>query len=82
MVIRPYLIGGAGIYNERLSATATDQNGTSSGSASESKFGFNLGGGVTIPLSGFDTFIEARYHRVTGQDGTTAFVPITVGVMF
>ncbi|MGI8547956.1 MAG: outer membrane beta-barrel protein [Gemmatimonadaceae bacterium] len=48
VLIRPYLIGGAGIYNVRLSATATDQNGTSSGSASESKFGFNLGAGVTI----------------------------------
>ncbi|MGI9089940.1 MAG: outer membrane protein, partial [Gemmatimonadaceae bacterium] len=82
VMVRPYLIGGIGLYNVRASATIRDQGNSTSDSMSENKFGFNLGGGVSIPLSGFNTFIEARYHRVNMQDGSFAYVPITVGVMF
>ena len=35
-----------------------------------------------MPLSGFDTFIEARYNQVQGDNGSAKFVPITFGVMF
>lgn len=72
----PYAIGGAGLYN-----TAVTINGF--GSNSENHFGWNAGGGIAMALSGFDTFIEARYHRVTGVNGASlAFIPITFGVMF
>ena len=70
-----YVIGGAGYYHESLSGTVL--NGSP-----ENHFGFNIGGGLNIPLTGFDAFIEARYHRVSEKDGSTSFVPITVGVMF
>ena len=71
MSVTPYLIGGAGWYNL--------------GGRGESKknLGWNAGGGLSMALSGFDTFIEARYNRVTGDDvGNSSFIPIVFGVMF
>jgi hypothetical protein len=37
-----------------------------------------------MALSGFDTFIEARYNQVQMSNGdpTVKFIPITFGVMF
>jgi hypothetical protein len=76
--VRPYLIGGVGVYSTGIN---DDQDGYSSGTSTD--FGFNVGGGVTIPLSGFNAFIEARYNRVsTGGGNTLQFVPIVFGVMF
>jgi len=69
--VSPYLIGGAGWYN-----TATG------GASSENDFGWNLGGGITLPLSGFETFIEARYNQVQVTGGSLKFIPVTFGVMF
>ena len=72
--VRPYLIGGAGIYDERCD-----------GCPSQTKAGLNGGGGITIPLTGFSTFVEARFHIVfdsnTSQSNST-FVPISVGIHF
>lgn len=73
--LAPYLIGGAGYYHESLS-------GSVGGGGSENHLGFNVGAGLKIPLTGFDTFIEARYNRVSENGGSTAFIPITVGVLF
>jgi hypothetical protein len=75
--VAPYLIGGAGLYNE-----AADFPGL--GSGSENRFGFNLGGGIKLPLSGFDTFLESRYNQVSGSNGAPSlkFIPITFGLMF
>ena len=74
----PYAIGGAGLYRP-----STSFNGTGSNNA-ENDFGFNIGGGIKIPLSSsFETFVEARYHRVNASGGGNySFVPITGGVMF
>jgi hypothetical protein len=70
--ISPYAIGGAGWYNV----------GASGGGGSDNFFGWNIGGGILMPLSGFDTFIEARYNYVDGNPGSSKFVPITFGVLF
>ena len=70
--ISPYAIGGGGWYNV----------GASGGGGSDNFFGWNIGGGILMPLSGFDTFIEARYNQVQGNPGTSKFVPITFGVLF
>ena len=71
--VSPYAIGGAGWYHA-----------ASSGSTSEDHFGWNLGGGISMPLSGFDTFLEARYNQVQFGNGAPSakFIPITFGVMF
>ena len=70
--ISPYAIGGAGWYNI----------GGSGGAGSTNHFGWDLGGGISMPLSGFDTFIEARYNQVQVTGGSWKFIPITFGVMF
>jgi hypothetical protein len=72
--VRPYLIGGAGIYDMRIE-----------GSDSQTKPGLNGGAGITVPLSGFSTFIEARFHIVFDSDtnqSNSTFVPISVGIRF
>jgi opacity protein-like surface antigen len=78
--IRPYIIGGIGGF----SPTATGSSeGTSVSVSSGTRFGFDVGGGLTIPLSGFNAFVEARYNRFNNEGGgSTSFVPITFGIMF
>ena len=75
---RPFVIGGLGLY--RLKASA-DFNGIDI-SDSQTKFGLNLGGGFTFNLSGFETFVEARYHTVFTEDSNTNFIPISFGFKF
>ncbi len=81
-----YLIGGAGVYNERFKDPNSDVH------ADGTKFGLNAGVGFKFQLTGFATFIEARYHNVihgsavgSGNDGNAKslqFVPISVGITF
>ena len=75
MGLSPYLIGGAGLYNSEV-------NIDNAGSENSNDFGFNVGGGIMLPLSGFNTFVEARYTQVQGDGGSAKFVPIRFGIMF
>ena len=70
-----YLIGGIGIYNASVSG------GLASGSSS-TKTGFNLGAGLNFPLTGFSTYLEARFHYVPVSGGDVKFIPITFGLKF
>ncbi|MGI9090097.1 MAG: outer membrane beta-barrel protein [Gemmatimonadaceae bacterium] len=73
---RPYLIGGLGAYRPNSSTG----NVTVSG---DTKLGFNVGGGIIVPLSGFNAFIESRYNQYAAGNGRSmSFVPVTFGVMF
>ena len=75
-MLSPYAIGGAGLYR-------TNVNVNGGGSAGENHFGFNIGGGIKLPLSSsFETFVEARYNHVTLNGGSFSFIPVTFGVMF
>jgi opacity protein-like surface antigen len=76
--VRPYLLGGLGLYNSKVSV---DLGGFGSGSASSTDLGIQVGGGLTFKLSGFDTFVEAKYVNVFG-DGSTNWIPISFGVRF
>jgi opacity protein-like surface antigen len=81
-----YVIGGVGAYNERFKDPNSDLH------VSGTKFGLNAGVGFKFQLTGFATFIEARYHNVIhGSDvGDVAssnpkslqFLPISVGITF
>lgn len=81
-IIGPYLIGGIGVYN--ASAVCTNCN------SSDTKIGFNGGGGFKVGLAGFAVFAEARYHYVPGAanattggtNSSTQFIPVSVGVTF
>jgi opacity protein-like surface antigen len=77
--IRPYVIGGIGGFTPAVSYSTEGSTYTASGGT---KFGFDVGGGLTIPLAGFNAFVEARYNRFNDDGGSTSFVPITFGVMF
>ena len=72
--VRPYVIAGLGIYNERCTACS-----------SQTRAGFNGGAGINVPLSGFATIIEGRFHLVFDSDqghSNTTFIPISVGILF
>jgi len=73
--VSPYLIGGAGLYNAKVDVPLFDGE-------SENKFGWNVGGGINMPLSGFSTFIEARYNQVQTDGEALKFIPITFGILF
>jgi len=69
--IRPYLIGGAGVYGLKILDTGLDR---------ETEFGVNGGIGAAFPLSGFTTFLEARFHHIFSEGYSTQFVPVTFGI--
>lgn len=76
MSFTPYAVGGVGLYRP-----SADLGGGNTGT--ENDFGWNIGGGVKIPLSSsFQTFIEARYNSVNSNGTTFSFVPVTVGILF
>ena len=77
MSFTPYAIGGVGLYRP-----SAGFNGGGSTTA-ENDFGWNIGGGIKVPLStSFETFIEARYNRVSTSGNAATFIPVTVGIMF
>jgi opacity protein-like surface antigen len=75
---RPYAIGGLGLYRMKFSGSVAGFDLSST----DTKFGINVGGGVTFNLSGFDTFIEARFHSVFTSGSNTNFIPISFGFKF
>ena len=71
--IRPYLIGGAGYYGLKLDVPNAE---------STNKFGLNGGIGAVFPLSGFNTYVEARLHHIFTENNSTQFIPIVFGIQF
>jgi Outer membrane protein beta-barrel domain len=71
--IRPYLIGGGGYYGLKLDLPNAE---------SINKFGLNGGIGAVFPLSGFNAYVEVRYHNVFTEGSSTQFVPVTFGILF
>jgi hypothetical protein len=74
---RPYLIGGAGVYN--LDAKGDD---VPSGIESVTKFGLNAGAGFDFKAGSAGVFVEGRFHNVFTEGDNTNFIPFTVGVRF
>ena len=76
MMVRPYVLGGVGLFNV---------GGTGDDGESENKFGYNVGGGLEIPLSGITVFGDVRFQQVrVGEEGESNFnlVPIKIGIRF
>ncbi len=69
---RPFLDGGIGLF--RLGGYA--------GADAQTKFGFQLGGGVDLPLGGMATFVEAKYVSVFTEGENSAFIPVVIGIRF
>jgi hypothetical protein len=75
---RPYVIGGLGLYRLKASASFSGVDV----STTDTKFGINVGGGFTFNLSGFETFVEARFHSVFTENSNTNFIPLSFGFRF
>jgi opacity protein-like surface antigen len=77
IVAHPYIIGGVGYYRHSLTGQPVGFN-----IPAENKFGVNAGVGVSIPLTGFRAFAEARYHAMLDSDTKVRLIPISFGVVF
>jgi opacity protein-like surface antigen len=78
--VKPYAIGGVGMYHTTISTSTSD----STADRGATKAAWNLGGGVTLALRGVTLFFEARYVNVAAVPGfpRTTFLPFTTGVRF
>lgn len=81
--VSPYLIGGAGYYrytyDDTCAGDCTDLNIIS---GLRTRFGVSAGGGASVPILGFRTFIEARYHavRVDGIELPSSMLLVSAGI--
>ena len=77
---RVYIFGGGGPYHVRLSVTS----GGATSDTSETKFAWNLGGGITWDVSNMGIFLEARYVHVAAAFGLpeATFMPLQLGLRF
>jgi opacity protein-like surface antigen len=77
--VKPYVLGGVGAFNGKSST----QIGTSAVvSTSSTDVGIQIGGGLNFQLSGFSTFLEAKYVNVFTENNSAGYIPITFGVRF
>jgi hypothetical protein len=79
--LSPFVIGGGGFYNRRGSCTSCGNTVI----ASDTKFGLNGGAGVMVPLSGFVSLIEARYHLIFDSQtniSNSSFITLSAGIVF
>jgi hypothetical protein len=74
--IRPYLIGGVGLYNSKISGDDIPDDLEES----ETDFGINGGAGFDFKFGNVGAFIEGRFHNVFADPDNANFIPITVGV--
>ncbi len=73
--VRPYIIGGVGLYN--FKQTGDDVIGDP---GSNTDFGINGGAGFDFVAGAASVFVEGRFHNVFSEGESTNFIPITVGV--
>ena len=74
----PYLIGGVGLYNFKLTGDdvpdVLDESNT--------EFGINAGAGFDFQAGNVGLFLEGRFHNVFTEGESSNFIPITVGIRF
>jgi hypothetical protein len=73
LAVSPYLVGGGGLY--RLSSYGA-------AGSSETKGGWNAGGGITFGVGAAKLFIESRYMHVSTSGDGLKFVPVILGISF
>jgi len=78
--VRPYAIGGVGLYHTTISTSTS----ASTADRAATKLAWNLGGGLAFGLRGVTLFFEARYVNVAAVAGfpRTTFLPFTTGIRF
>lgn len=73
--MKPYLLGGPGIYSNRSEVTRAGGTPTTT---TDTKMGLNIGGGMNFAFVGRKAYLEARYHHVD----QAAWIPVTFGIRF
>lgn len=71
----PYLLGGVGLYNAKLSMDDVDGEGSS-------EVGFQIGAGVELNLAGMATALEVKLVNVMTEGEASRYVPVTFRIMF
>jgi hypothetical protein len=74
---RPYLIGGGGVYNSKITGSDDPEDVLPGG---ETKFGVNAGAGFDFKAGSAGLFVEGRFHNVFTDESNTQFIPISVGI--
>jgi opacity protein-like surface antigen len=77
--VRPYLIGGGGVYNFKRTGS-DDLGGVVDTDNSQTKFGVNAGAGFDFKAGSVGVFVEGRFHNVFFSGSDLNFFPITVGI--
>jgi opacity protein-like surface antigen len=73
--VRPYLIGGVGLYNYKFTGDDVPDD-----SGSETDFGINAGAGFEFGAGPVGLFVEGRFHNLFAENDNLNFIPVTVGV--
>jgi hypothetical protein len=76
--LRPYVIGGIGVYNSK----GTGRDAALFGNTSATDVGVNLGTGFDYRVAGAALFLEARFHNIFSDPSDTQYVPVTAGLRF
>lgn len=79
--VRPYLIGGVGVYNFKTTGSS-DVGTIIDTDNSTTKFGINGGAGFDFKAGSAGLFVEGRFHNIFTSGSDVNFIPITVGVRF
>ena len=84
---RPYVVGGVGVYHQRLSADVNGGGSGIGGDDSQTRAGLNIGVGFRYDIRRWNVFSEARLVNVFTKDtgpggGASQFIPLTIGVIF
>jgi hypothetical protein len=78
--VSPYLLGGVGKYRLDFKAVCTGDCAEPVDPGIRTHWGFNIGGGGTVPVAGIRTFLEARYHRISLSQGSRSMFLLSAGV--
>ena len=85
--VRPYVLGGIGVFNLGGSVSISgfeefEEELDTDDSGSTTSFGYNVGGGLEVPLSGLTAFGEVRFQQIRIDGSGFNIVPIKVGIRF
>lgn len=80
--VAPFALIGAGLYRTRLGTSADPADEDPEVFTSQTSAGFGLGGGFEFRWGERRILLEARFQQSLGNGRGSAFIPITLGVIF
>jgi opacity protein-like surface antigen len=80
--VSPYVLAGVGYYRFRFDDECAGSCEGFVATGSGSDYGLAFGGGATVPLAGFRTFVEARYHavRIPTNERGRSIITVSAGI--